>query len=103
VLELAGLNGAFAATVASEEVRRGKPAPDVYLEAARRIPADPRRCVAIEDSSNGIRAAAAAGAAVIAVPNPHYPPDDDALRLAAAAVPTIAGVTVALIEQVGSQ
>jgi HAD superfamily hydrolase (TIGR01509 family) len=103
VLELSGLQDAFAATVSSEEARRGKPAPDVYLEAASRLGVDPQRCVAVEDSGNGLRAAAAAGMTVIAVPNPHYPPDEDALALAAVTVPAIADVTLALLEQAGDQ
>ena len=74
VLEKAGLADAFAATVSSEEVERGKPAPDVYLEAARRLEVDPGACVAIEDSTNGIRSAHAAEMAVIAVPNRDFPP-----------------------------
>jgi HAD superfamily hydrolase (TIGR01509 family) len=83
VIEKAGLADAFAATVSSEEVERGKPAPDVYLEAARRLGVDPEWCAAIEDSGNGIRSAHAAGMAVIAVPNEDFPPDPDALALAA--------------------
>jgi len=98
VLELAPFGGAFAVTVSSEEVARGKPAPDVYLEAARRLGAEPARCVAIEDSANGLRSAAAAGMAVIAVPNPHYPPSADALALAAAIVPAVGDVTPGLVE-----
>jgi HAD superfamily hydrolase (TIGR01509 family) len=101
VLELAGLTSAFAATVSSEEVARGKPAPDVYLEAARRLGVDPRGCVAVEDSGNGLRSAVAAGMAVIAVPNPHYPPTEDALALAAATVGSVADVTPGLVESVG--
>lgn len=101
VLEVSGLADAFAATVSSEEVERGKPAPDVYLEAARRVGVEPSRCVAIEDSSNGLRAAVAAGMAVIAVPNPHYPPDEDALALAGARVATVGDVTPELVERVG--
>jgi HAD superfamily hydrolase (TIGR01509 family) len=97
-LELAGFDGAFAVTVSSEEVERGKPAPDVYLKAARELGVDPARCVAIEDSSNGIRAAVAAGMAVIAVPNLHYPPAPDALALAAVTVPVVGDVTPALVE-----
>ncbi|UGS36059.1 HAD family hydrolase [Capillimicrobium parvum] len=97
VLELAGLGGDFAATVSSEEVARGKPAPDVYLEAARRVGARPGRCIAIEDSSNGLRSAAAAGMVVVAVPNRDYPPDPDALALAAASVGGVAEVTPRLI------
>ena len=102
VLELAPFGDAFAVTVASEEVARGKPAPDVYIEAARRLGAEPARCVAIEDSANGLRAAAAAGMAVIALPNPHYPPSDDALALAAATVRTVGEVTPALVVQAGA-
>jgi HAD superfamily hydrolase (TIGR01509 family) len=78
-LELSGLAERFAVTLSSEEVARGKPAPDVYLEAARRLGAEPARCAAIEDSANGIRAARAAGMRVLALPNPHYPPDPEAL------------------------
>jgi HAD superfamily hydrolase (TIGR01509 family) len=99
VLDLAGLAESFVATVSSEEVARGKPAPDVYLESARRVGVRADRCVAIEDSSNGLRAAAAAGMAVIAVPNPHYPPDEDALALAAAIVHTLGDLTPDLIER----
>jgi HAD superfamily hydrolase (TIGR01509 family) len=101
VLTAAGLSDAFVATVSSEEVDHGKPAPDVYLEAARRVGVDPSRCVAIEDSGNGLRAAASAGMAVIAVPNPHYPPEEDALVLAAARVNSIGDVSPELIERVG--
>jgi HAD superfamily hydrolase (TIGR01509 family) len=100
VLELADFGDAFRVTVSSEEVESGKPAPDVYLEAARRLGVEPARCVAIEDSSNGIRAADAAGMTVIAVPNEHYPPASDALSLAAAAVPVVGDVTPALVERV---
>jgi HAD superfamily hydrolase (TIGR01509 family) len=82
VLELAGLTEYFQVTVSSEEVGRGKPAPDVYLEAARRLGAAPERCAAIEDSHNGIRSAHAAGMRVIAIPNREFPPDEEALGLA---------------------
>jgi HAD superfamily hydrolase (TIGR01509 family) len=78
-LELASV---FEVTVSSEEVARGKPAPDVYVEAARRLGVEPARCVAIEDSASGIRAAHAAEMRVIAYPNRHYPPASEALRLA---------------------
>jgi HAD superfamily hydrolase (TIGR01509 family) len=79
VLELSGLGRYFEVTLSSEEVARGKPAPDVYLEVLRRMGADPADSVAVEDSENGIRAARAAGVRVVAVPNPHYPPDPAAL------------------------
>ena len=82
VLELSGLAKHFRATVSSEEVARGKPAPDVYLEAARRLRVSPESCAAIEDSENGIRSAKAARMRVLAIPNPQYPPEDEALTLA---------------------
>jgi len=82
VLDVSGLAPLFGATVSSEEVARGKPAPDVFLEAARRLDVRAGRCAAIEDSGNGIRAAHAAGMRVLAIPNLRYPPPDDALALA---------------------
>jgi HAD superfamily hydrolase (TIGR01509 family) len=82
VLRAAGLHSLFQVTVSSEEVAHGKPAPDVYLEAAARLGVDPRRCTAIEDSQAGIRSAKAAGMWVVAIPNPHFPPDDEALAQA---------------------
>jgi HAD superfamily hydrolase (TIGR01509 family) len=98
VIELAGFGDAFPVTVSSEEVQRGKPAPDVYVEAARRLDVAPGRCVAVEDSSNGLRAAAAAGMTVIAVPNPHYPPDPDALAIAATTVAVVGEITPELVQ-----
>ena len=86
VLEQAGIADLFEAVVSSEEVAGGKPAPDVYLEAAKRLGVEPGRAAAIEDSSNGIRAAHSAGMRVIALPNAHYPPAPDALALADAVV-----------------
>jgi len=97
VLELSGLADAFAVTVSSDEVPRGKPAPDVYLEAARRLGVAPASCVAIEDSSSGLRSAAAAGLTAIALPNPHYPPGVDALALAAATITTLQELTPRLV------
>jgi HAD superfamily hydrolase (TIGR01509 family) len=79
VLDVSGLARFFRATVSSEEVARGKPAPDVFLEAARRLGVAPERCGVVEDSANGILAGRAAGMLVVAIPNPHFPPGDDAL------------------------
>jgi HAD superfamily hydrolase (TIGR01509 family) len=79
VLEVSGLTRSFTTTVSSEEVRRGKPAPDVYLEAARRLDARPERCAAVEDSEAGIRSAKSAGMRVLVIPNLHFPPADEAL------------------------
>ena len=82
VLEASGLAAYFEATVSSEEVARGKPAPDVFLDAARRLVVDAGACAAIEDSGNGIRAARAAEMRVVAIPNRRYPPPEHALALA---------------------
>lgn len=82
VLHRSRLDGVVREAVSSQEVARGKPAPDVYLEAARRLEVDATRCAAVEDSHNGIRSANAAGMWVFAVPNLHFPPDDEALALA---------------------
>ncbi|MCZ7590390.1 MAG: HAD family phosphatase [Gaiella sp.] len=82
VLRRLRLSRLFDVTVSSEEVARGKPSPDVYLETARRLGVPPRRCAAIEDSASGIRAAHAAGMRVLAYPNRHYPPAGDVLALA---------------------
>ena len=90
VLRRLGLAALFEATVSSEEVRRGKPAPDVYLEAARRLDVEPVRCAAIEDSASGIRAARAAGMRVVAYPNRHYPPSQEALALAGCVLRSLA-------------
>jgi len=92
VLDNAGLSTAFEVTVSSEEVARGKPAPDVFLEAARRLDVPPECCAAIEDSANGLRAAHAAGMRVIAIPNRRYPPPADALGLADVVVEDIAAL-----------
>jgi HAD superfamily hydrolase (TIGR01509 family) len=98
VLEAGGLGRLFAATVSSEEVARGKPAPDVYLEAAGRLGVASERCAAIEDSHNGIRAARAAGMRCIAIPNRHYAPGDEALGEADVVVPAISELTARIVE-----
>jgi len=94
VLSASGLGGHFEVTVSSEEVERGKPAPDVFLETARRLEIAPEGCAAVEDSANGIRAASAAGMRVIAIPNSRYPPPADALALADVVLGSIAELTL---------
>jgi HAD superfamily hydrolase (TIGR01509 family) len=94
VLDAAGLRSSFTAAVSSEEVPRGKPAPDVYLEAAARLGVDPKACAAVEDSSNGLRAAASAGLTVIAIPRPEYPPAPDALTQARLTLHSLTDLTV---------
>jgi len=93
VLDAAGLRTAFTAAVSSQEVERGKPAPDVYLEAVARLGVDPKAAAAVEDSSNGLRSAAAAGLAVIAVPRPEYPPAPDALKHARVVLESLTELT----------
>jgi len=95
VLERMGAGERFAATISSEEVGRGKPAPDVYLEAMRRLGVS--RAAAIEDSENGLRSAHAAGLRVIAIPNPHFPPAEDALALADVTLPDLDALTTAVV------
>ncbi|HEY1703447.1 MAG TPA: HAD family phosphatase [Trebonia sp.] len=100
VLKESGLREKFRATLSTEEVARGKPAPDAYLTAARRLGVDPGACAAIEDSSNGLRSASAAGyAAVIAIPHATYPPAPDALAKATLVLDSLADLTPELIAE----
>ena len=100
VLAAAGLTPLFRTSVSTEEVDAGKPSPAVYLAAARRLGVDPRSTVAVEDSSNGLRSAAAAGLRVVAVPNPHFPPEGGALALADTVVTSLDELTVDLVASV---
>jgi HAD superfamily hydrolase (TIGR01509 family) len=97
-LELLGVQQLFKATVSSEEVARGKPAPDVYLEAARRLGVAPTHAAAIEDSENGIRAAKGAGMRVIAIPNQQFPPAEDALTQADVLLRSLDELTPKVVE-----
>ena len=97
VLRVAGLEDLFEVTVSSEEVARGKPAPDVYIEAARRLRLDPASCTAVEDSANGIRSARAAGLRVLAIPNPRYPPAPEALAQADDVLASLDDLTLEVI------
>ncbi len=93
VVAATGLGDVFEVRVSSQEVARGKPAPDVYLEAARRLGVGAARCGAVEDSHNGIRSAKAAGMRVVAVPNPHFPPDEEAMAQADVVLASVADLT----------
>jgi HAD superfamily hydrolase (TIGR01509 family) len=97
VLELAGIAECFRATVSSEEVPQGKPAPDVYFEAAARLGVATGRCTAVEDSHAGIRSAKSAGMRVVAIPNAAYPPDKEALEQADAVVRSLDDLTVEVL------
>jgi HAD superfamily hydrolase (TIGR01509 family) len=100
-LELSGMAPYFRATVSSEKVARGKPAPDVYLEATRRLGVDPTRTAAIEDSHNGILSAAAAGMRVVAIPNRRFPPGDEALARADVVLDALDELTPETVSRLG--
>jgi HAD superfamily hydrolase (TIGR01509 family) len=96
-LDVAGMRQHFLAVVSSDEVAHGKPEPDVYLAACARLQAEPARAAAVEDSTNGIRAAAAAGLAVIAIPNKEFPPAPEVVSLAREVLMSIADLTVEVV------
>jgi HAD superfamily hydrolase (TIGR01509 family) len=91
-LERTALRPSFAVIVSSDEVAHGKPEPDVYLEAARRLGIVPSDCLVVEDSLNGVKSGRAAGMAVVLVPNASIPPAPGAADLASAVVPTLAAL-----------
>ncbi|HEY0716048.1 MAG TPA: HAD family phosphatase [Streptosporangiaceae bacterium] len=100
-LKSAGIASRFAVAVSTEQVPRGKPAPDVYLTVASRLGVEPGHAAAVEDSSNGLRSAAAAGLHVIAVPRPQYPPAPDALARAELLLDELAQLTVDEVAALG--
>jgi HAD superfamily hydrolase (TIGR01509 family) len=97
VLDAASLRSSFRTTMSTEQVSRGKPAPDIYLAVAGQLGRQARRCAAVEDSTNGLRSAAAAGLHVIAVPHPRYPPDPAALEEAGVVLTSLAELTPATV------
>jgi HAD superfamily hydrolase (TIGR01509 family) len=97
VLESAGLRPAFSVVMSTEQVAHGKPAPDIYLAVTAALGCPPPDCAAVEDSSNGLRSAVAAGLRVIAIPQPDYPPDPDALAGASLVLPSLAGLTAGAV------
>ena len=94
VLVTAGLRDDFAVVLSTEQVAAGKPAPDIYLAVTERMSQNPAECAAIEDSTNGLKSAAAAGLAVVAVPHPSYPPDPAALAQATLVVESLDQLTI---------
>ena len=96
-----GLRGCFAVTMSTQQVARGKPAPDIYLAVTSRLGHPAQRCAAVEDSANGIRSAAAAGLAVIAVPHPRYPPGPGALSSASLVLTSLAPLPPDAVAQLG--
>lgn len=101
VLVSAGLRDSFAVVMSTEQVRNGKPAPDIYLAVTARLGIPPGECAAVEDSTNGLRSAAAAGLAVVAVPHPKYPPDPAALAQAKLVLTGLTGLTVSAVNSLG--
>jgi HAD superfamily hydrolase (TIGR01509 family) len=100
-LDAAGLTASFPVAISTEEVGAGKPSPEVYLEVARRLGVRPQRCAAVEDSTNGLRAARAAGLRVIAVPTQSYPPDPDELARADAVIGSLDELTDRVVDPNG--
>jgi beta-phosphoglucomutase-like phosphatase (HAD superfamily) len=96
-----GLRGCFAVTMSTQQVARGKPAPDIYLAVTSQLGYPPERCAAVEDSANGIQSAAAAGLTVIAVPHPRYPPGPAALGSASLVLTSLAPLTPDAVAQLG--
>jgi HAD superfamily hydrolase (TIGR01509 family) len=94
VLDGAGLMECFTVTLSTEQVPRGKPAPDIYLAVTARLGRPPGRCAAVEDSTNGLLSAAAAGLRVIAVPHPRYPPEPAVLHGASLVLTSLADLNV---------
>ncbi len=103
VLDGAGLRACFAVAMSTEEVARGKLAPDIYLAVTGRLGRPPQQCAAVEDSANGLRAAAAAGLRVIAVPQPEYPPGPDALGLADLVLPSLTELTTDAVARLAGE
>ena len=98
VMATSGWGEIFRTWVSSEEVGRGKPAPDVFLEALRRLGVPPAEAAGIEDSHNGILAARAAGLRVIAVPNHEFPPGPEALAAADVVLGSLDELTPDVVE-----
>ena len=99
VLDGAGLRECFRVALSTEQVSRGKPAPDIYLAVADLLGLAPEACAAVEDSTNGLRSAAAAGLQVIAVPHPRYPPEPAALHASRLVLTGLDGLTAQAIAE----
>ena len=97
VVEMGGFGELLEVTVSSEEVESGKPAPDVYLEATNRMGVDPAKTAAVEDSTNGLLAAHAAGMRVIAIPNDAHPPAQEGLDVADVVLKSIEELTLGVV------
>lgn len=103
VLRITGLDQIFEVMVYGDAVGKGKPAPDIYLEALKQLGISPEQSLGIEDSANGLRALKAAGMYAVAAPSPAYPLPDDALALADAHITTLEDFTVALVKDIDAK
>ncbi len=101
VLAATGLDRVLPVVVLGDTVPRGKPAPDIYLEAARRLEVPAADCCGVEDSGNGLRALRAAGMKAVAVPTPDWPLAPDALALADLRLSRIDELTVEAVRGLG--
>jgi beta-phosphoglucomutase-like phosphatase (HAD superfamily) len=98
VLESSDLGALIRISVSSEEVERGKPAPDVYWRVADSLGVTPEACVAIEDSQNGVRSALAADMRVIAIPDPNFSLGWPLADRVSASLANIKELTVAIVD-----
>jgi len=101
VLQLLGVSDCFEVAMSADDVARGKPHPDPYLELARRLRVPPATCAVVEDSGNGIRSGHAAGARVIAIPGGAHQPDAETLHLAAVVLKRIQELTPEVVRRLG--
>lgn len=100
VLRITGLDQLFEVMIYGDEAPRGKPAPDIYLEALKQLGVAPAVSLGIEDSANGLRSLRAAGMFAVAAPSPDYPLPDDVLALAHAHITTLEDFNVNLIRRI---
>ena len=96
-VESCGLDGRFRSIVGLEDIRRGKPDPEIWLTAAAKLGVDVTQCAGIEDSGNGVRSLQAAGSYIIAVPSPKFPLAPEVLALADTVLPTLEHFTLDLL------
>ncbi len=100
VLSITGLDQIFEVMIYGDEVERGKPAPDIYLEALKALGVPPAASLGIEDSANGLRSLKAAGMFAVAAPSPGFPLPDDVLALADAHITTLEDFTIDLVRDI---
>ena len=103
VLDLTGLDSVFEHVLYGDDFEHGKPAPDIYLETARRLGLLPAECVGIDDSGNGVRALKAAGMYAIAAPSPGFPLPADILALADAHLAALTDFSLDMVRALDSR